>query len=309
MLLIRLLEILLGIHPEIIEGSSFEESEQSVEKYLRQTLQPCLELPSLQLLNNHNLTHKHNPHTPTIEITANMSSLSTSNSLSKNVDEIMVEPVQIQPPRPDDTLSVHSNPEPSLHPNSLDAMHAKNRKIYILRHGERVDFTFGTWIPYCFDEFGNYMRKDLNMPKVLPQRKNSPEGWQNDSPLTNVGVYQARLTGEALHEAHVQIDHVYCSPSYRCVQTCTSALEGLQINGRHKIKLEPGLFEWMAWYPSGVPDWLSSSELIEANYDIDLNYTPIQPASDLTGHLKESTEQFYTRNHQVLLQLLERTSK
>ncbi|XP_032294879.1 ecdysteroid-phosphate phosphatase isoform X2 [Drosophila virilis] len=293
-------------HPEIIEGSSFEESEQSVEKYLRQTLQPCLELPSVQLLNSNNLTHPHNPHTPTIEITANMSS--NSNSVSKNIDEIMVEPLAVQPPRPDDTLSVHSDHEHSLLPNTLDAMHSGNRKVYIMRHGERVDFTFGTWIPYCFDEFGNYMRKDLNMPKVLPHRKNSPDGWQNDSPLTNVGLYQARLTGEALFEAKVQIDHVYCSPSYRCVQTCTSALEGLKLSGNHKIKLEPGLFEWMAWYPNGVPDWLSISELIDSKYDIDLNYEPVQQAAELTAQLKESTEQFYMRNHKVLLQLLERTT-
>ncbi|XP_017039842.1 protein UBASH3A homolog isoform X2 [Drosophila ficusphila] len=292
-------------HPEIIEGSSFEESEQSVEKYLRQTLKPCLELPSVQLLNNHNLSHQHNPNTPTIEITTNMSSCSTSVS-KQPVDEILVEPPAAQPPRPDDTLSVHS--DHSLHPSSLDASHAKNRKIYIMRHGERVDFTFGTWIPYCFDEFGNYMRKDLNMPKTLPRRKNSPEGWQNDSPLTNVGVYQANLIGQALSEAQVQIDHVYCSPSYRCIQTCTSALEGLQLTGKHKIKLEPGLFEWMAWYPSGVPDWLTKNELIEAKYDVDLDYEPVQPSSDLTARLKESTEQFYERNHDVILQLLEQTT-
>ncbi|XP_017113560.1 protein UBASH3A homolog isoform X2 [Drosophila elegans] len=292
-------------HPEIIEGSSFEESEQSVEKYLRQTLKPCLELPSVQLLNSHNLAHQHNPNTPTIEITTNMSSCSTSVS-KQPVDEILVEPPAPQPPRPDDTLSVHS--DHSLQPGSLDASHAKNRKIYIMRHGERVDFTFGTWIPYCFDEFGNYMRKDLNMPKTLPRRKNSPEGWQNDSPLTNVGVYQANLIGQALFEAQVQIDHVYCSPSYRCIQTCTSALEGLKLTGKHKIKLEPGLFEWMAWYPSGVPDWLNKNELIEAKYDVDLDYEPVQPASDLTVRLKESTEQFYERNHDVILQLLEQTT-
>ncbi|XP_016995493.2 ecdysteroid-phosphate phosphatase isoform X2 [Drosophila takahashii] len=293
-------------HPEIIEGSSFEESEQSVEKYLRQTLKPCLELPSVQLLNSHNLSHQHNPNTPTIEITTNMSSCSTSVS-KQPVDEILVEPPAAQPPRPDDTLSVHSE-DHSLHPGSLDASHAKNRKIYIMRHGERVDFTFGTWIPYCFDEFGNYMRKDLNMPKTLPRRKNSPEGWQNDSPLTNVGVYQANLIGQALFEAQVQIDHVYCSPSYRCIQTCTSALEGLQLTGKHKIKLEPGLFEWMAWYPSGVPDWLNKNELVEAKYDVDLDYEPVQPGSDLTVRLKESTEQFYERNHDVILQLLEQTT-
>ncbi|KMZ05430.1 protein UBASH3A homolog isoform X2 [Drosophila sechellia] len=292
-------------HPDIIEGSSFEESEQSVEKYLRQTLKPCLELPSVQLLNSHNLTHQHNPNTPTIEITTNMSSSSTSAS-KQPVDEILVEPPAAQPPRPDDTLSVHS--DHSLHPGSLDASHAKNRKIYIMRHGERVDFTFGTWIPYCFDEFGNYMRKDLNMPKTLPRRKNSPEGWQNDSPLTNVGVYQANLIGQALLEAQVQIDHVYCSPSYRCIQTCTSALEGLKLTGKQKIKLEPGLFEWMAWYPSGVPDWLTKNELTEAKYDVDLDYEPVQPSSELTARLKESTEQFYERNHDVILQLLEQTT-
>lgn len=273
---------------------------------MRQTLKPCLELPSVQLLNSHNLTHQHNPNTPTIEITTNMSSSSTSMS-KQPVDEILVEPPAAQPPRPDDTLSVHS--DHSLHPGSLDASHAKNRKIYIMRHGERVDFTFGTWIPYCFDEFGNYMRKDLNMPKTLPRRKNSPEGWQNDSPLTNVGVYQANLIGQALLEAQVQIDHVYCSPSYRCIQTCTSALEGLKLTGKQKIKLEPGLFEWMAWYPSGVPDWLTKNELTEAKFDVDLDYEPVQPASELTARLKESTEQFYERNHDVILQLLEQTSK
>ncbi|XP_068156235.1 ecdysteroid-phosphate phosphatase isoform X2 [Drosophila tropicalis] len=290
-------------HPEIIEGSSFEESEQSVEKYLHQTLKPCLELPSVQLLNNHNLSHQHNPHTPTIEITTNMSSSSTTVS-KQGVDEIMVEPPLVQPPRPDDTLSVHSDHN-SL---QLDSSQVKNRKIYIMRHGERVDFTFGTWIPYCFDEFGNYMRKDLNMPKSLPRRKNSPEGWQNDSPLTNVGLYQARLIGEALLEAKVQIDHVYCSPSYRCIQTCTSALDGLKLSGKHKIKLEPGMFEWMAWYPNGVPDFLTKSELTEAKYDIDLQYEPVQSTMNLPAQLKESTEQFYTRNHEVLLQLLERTT-
>lgn len=103
-----------------------------------------------------------------------------------------------------------------------------NRKIFIMRHGERVDTTFGTrWLDSCFDENGQYIQKDLNMPKVLPKRKNY-RNWSQDPPLTNIGHHQAFLTGEAMQEAGINVSHVYCSPMYRCVETCTAFLKGEQ---------------------------------------------------------------------------------
>uniref|UniRef100_A0A1A9UX22 Ecdysteroid-phosphate phosphatase n=1 Tax=Glossina austeni TaxID=7395 RepID=A0A1A9UX22_GLOAU len=226
----------------------------------------------------------------------------TPNSMSTpNANDIKVEPMAATVPKSDDTLSQHSAD------NSVSISSNRNRRIYIMRHGERVDFTFGTWIPYCFDEFNNYVRKDLNMPKTLPKRQYIPEGWQNDSPLTNIGLYQARLIGDALAEARVQIDHVYCSPAYRCIQTCTSALEGLKLIGKTHIKLEPGLFEWMAWYPEGVPDWLTKDELTEAKFTIDHDYQPFMTISTLNEAIKETTEDFYTRNYQVLRKIIENT--
>lgn len=84
---------------------------------------------------------------------------------------------------------------------------------------------------------------------------------------------------------------------------------GLKLKGKHKLKLEPGLFEWMAWYPEGVPDWLNRNELKEANYIIDNDYQPFVTVNNLNLAVKETTEDFYTRNYEVLKKIIDSTSK
>lgn len=177
------------------------------------------------------------------------------------------------------------------------------RRLFLMRHGERVDFVFGSWIPYCFDDAGKYLRKDLNMPSTLPQRNLGPKGYHKDSPLTKIGVYQATLVGEGLKEAATEIHHVYCSPALRCVQTCDAVLRGMGVQGELKIKIEPGLFEWLAWYPDHPPDWMTPEELITEGYNIDLDYIPFIDKNEIIETM-ESCEQFYLRSHFITQSVL-----
>ena len=75
------------------------------------------------------------------------------------------------------------------------------------------------------------------------------------------------------------------------------------------MKLEPGLFEWMAWYPEGVPEWLNTNELLAAGYKIDQDFKPFVSVDDLNAKVKETSEEFYNRNYAVIKKIIETTSK
>lgn len=185
-----------------------------------------------------------------------------------------------------------------------------NQKLLIMRHSERVDFAFPKWMNYCFDSNGVYRRLDLNMPKTLPFRKSGIEAWRHDSPITNIGIQQAVLVGDMLKDVELNIEFVYSSPAYRCLQTTRAVLEGMNCHQQVQIRIEPALFEWCKWYPENVPHFLTPSEVAAAGFNIDLGYVPLVTYEELEQrYKKEGIDEFYARNHLVTEHVTKLTSK
>ncbi|NXE66349.1 UBS3A protein, partial [Calcarius ornatus] len=151
---------------------------------------------------------------------------------------------------------------------------ALRRGVLVMSHGERVDQVFGkSWLQQCLTADGKYYRADLNFPSSLPRQKDSMKQFECDPPLSCCGIFQSRLIGEALLEQEVTVSYVYSSPALRCVQTAQHVLQGLKLNQKVRIRVEPGLFEWTKWEASrAIPKFMTVAELVEASYDIDTSY-------------------------------------
>lgn len=176
------------------------------------------------------------------------------------------------------------------------------RRIILLRHGERVDFAFGSsWTQYSFNDSQNYVRMDLNMPETLPPRP--PEDWERDSPLTTLGSFQAQLVGSSLKNFGNNFSKVFVSPSFRCIQTATAVLTAMGLESELPLNIEYGLFEWLGWYEMGLPSWLSENEL-GVIFNINESYHPIVSRNHLNGITKESLEEFYDRNSNTMSEIL-----
>uniref|UniRef100_A0A3P9PGK9 Ubiquitin associated and SH3 domain containing Bb n=1 Tax=Poecilia reticulata TaxID=8081 RepID=A0A3P9PGK9_POERE len=177
------------------------------------------------------------------------------------------------------------------------------RTVFVCRHGERMDVVFGKhWLTLCSDSKGRYVRSNLNMPPSLPLWGGQRD-YDMDAPITVFGSTQARLVGEALLESNTMIDFVYCSPSLRCVQTAQNILKGLQQDGKLKVRVEPGLFEWTKWVSgNSMPAWIPPTDLAAANFSVDTAYRPLIPANKLT--VSESYENYMSRSYQVTKDIL-----
>ena len=167
------------------------------------------------------------------------------------------------------------------------------RRLFILRHAERVDVTFGKqWIQLSFDADGSYNRRNLNMPKEVPKRKGGPADFMKDAPITETGLFQARLTGEGMRDQGIRVSHLFCSPALRCVQSANAILQGLQ-DATIKIKVENGLFEWLAWCRGGFPNFMTPAELALFGLSVDPGYVSQVAVQDLKP--SETHQEFYKR--------------
>ncbi|KFQ13987.1 Ubiquitin-associated and SH3 domain-containing protein A [Leptosomus discolor] len=162
--------------------------------------------------------------------------------------------------------------------------------------------------PLCHNKMshlvsGKYYRADLNFPSTLPKRKDSVKHFEHDPPLSCCGIFQSRLIGEALLDQEVTVSYVYSSPALRCIQTAQHVLQGLKLEQKVKIRVEPGLFEWTKWEANKViPNFMTVTELAEASYKIDTSYRGNFPLSSLVP--SESYEEYTSRSSTVIKQII-----
>ncbi len=180
-----------------------------------------------------------------------------------------------------------------------------NQRLFIVRHGERVDTTFGAlWLQNSFKN-GDYIRFNLNMPKTMPYRGDVNE-FAFDPPLTEIGMFQAKLHGEELTRRCVKISHVYSSPALRSIQTADKILEGMGLKKSLPIRIEAGLFELLSWQnfiPKNYP-FMNTSSLVKAGYNIETSYMSVLPYYTLNP--SETEEDFYKRSHYLTKTIVNR---
>lgn len=105
-------------------------------------------------------------------------------------------------------------------------------RFLIIRHGERVDATFGPgWTQRAFDYTGHYHPFDGNMPPILPFRMNRFD-FEIDTPLTANGLKQSWTLGNTLARHQLPIVACYASPAIRSIQTADQILTGMGRKGK-----------------------------------------------------------------------------
>lgn len=161
---------------------------------------------------------------------------------------------------------------------------------------------------------------------IFYYRDGGAGAWVKDSPITNVGHFQAKLIGESIKDKNVKIDIVYSSPAYRCVQTADSVLKskyypnfidtttnvclylGMGVKDSVPIRIEPGLFEWLGFLHQNFPPYFTPEQLQSQGFNIDIAYKPHLTCDQLRERLDETVTKLYERNFGTMKAILQNTT-
>lgn len=152
------------------------------------------------------------------------------------------------------------------------------RKLFVFRHAEAHTYT-----------------------KELPSSGGSLQQCLSDPAITEHGLAQARLIGEEMKEKGIGLHHVLSAPSRKCVETANAILQGLG-NTDIKIKVENGLFEWLAFHDGRLPNLTLGTEMINDGLRVDPSYCSLASLEDLK--LNETPDEFYKRIYNITTLLL-----
>lgn len=183
-------------------------------------------------------------------------------------------------------------------PISIAPVDPYDLRLFIIRHGERVDRYFGSnWFMLAFDQRGQYRPYHNNLPAQLPHRNNKYY-WAVDTPLTKDGLNAAQNVGRVLALNQFEPSFVYSSPASRCVLTTHQILKGMGLENKLAIRIEPGLLELGA-ARYGMDVFLKPVDWRNFGLNVDLSYQPIMTQVPAI----EREDAYYLRSKYIVREL------
>uniref|UniRef100_A0A915DH48 Uncharacterized protein n=1 Tax=Ditylenchus dipsaci TaxID=166011 RepID=A0A915DH48_9BILA len=93
----------------------------------------------------------------------------------------------------------------------------------------------------------------------------------------------AKMVGDVLMDKGLIFDAIYCSPSLRCIQTAQFLSKQFS-SQQPKIRIEPALYGTSYMHIEEPRDWISKEDVIQAGYNIDVDYQSDVTQEDIVGH-------------------------
>lgn len=129
--------------------------------------------------------------------------------------------------------------------------------------------------------------------------------------MSRQGQQNASALGKAFEDAKIHPAFIYCSPSlrfyfaknafyksvFRCVETASNIAKSMTT--RPKLRIEPGLFDYMGFYMEKLPIFMTLDEMHDAEFDVDRGYKPLLSTINLIRQRSETPEGFYDRVDEI----------